>query len=128
MASEVQIEPQQLKKTKPKAFAVRFAFGGLVTAGAGFLTTTYGPVVGGLFLAFPAILPASLTLVKKHEGEHAAGDDALGAVAGSLGLIVFGALVWGLAALWPAWLLLVVAMIVWLALSIAFWVLIRRFG
>ena len=105
---------------------MRFAFGGLVTAFAGFLGTTFGPAVGGLFLAFPAILPASLTLVKKHESEEAAGDDAAGAVAGSIGLIVFGALVWALAARLAAWGLLLLAMIAWLVVSVIVWLLGQR--
>src|SRR5690242_2714848 len=127
MAVGVQVEPQRAKQTKPKAYAVRFAFGGLITALAGFLTTKYGPVVGGLFLGFPAILPASLTLVKKHEGEEAAGDDALGAAAGSVGLAVFGLIVWATATRWPAVLVLVVAMAVWLSVSVACWWFVRRF-
>jgi uncharacterized protein (DUF983 family) len=61
--------------------------------------------------------------VKKHEGEEAAGDDAAGAVAGSIGLIVFGALVWALAAHLAAWALLLLATIVWLAVSILVWLL-----
>jgi hypothetical protein len=126
MAAGVKVEPERIKKTKPKAYIVRFAFGGLITAFAGFLATKYGPAVGGLFLGFPAILPASLTLVKKHEGEEAAGDDALGAAAGSIGMVFFAALIWGLATRWPAWLLLVVAMIVWLAISVLVWWLVRR--
>ena len=35
----------------------------------GVLAGHYGPVFGGLFLAFPAIFPASATLVEKHERE-----------------------------------------------------------
>src|SRR5918911_335950 len=106
-----------------RVYAVRFAFGGLITAFAGFLGTKYGHAVGGLFLAFPAILPASLTLVKKHEGEVAAGDDAAGAVAGSIGLIVFGALVWALATRLAAWQLLLLATIAWLVVSVIVWLL-----
>lgn len=127
MSVGVQVEPKRAKQTKPKAYAVRFVFGGLITALAGFLTTQYGPVVGGLFLGFPAILPASLTLVKKHDGEEAAGDDALGAAAGSIGMIVFGLVVWATATRWPAVLVLVVAMGLWLAVSVACWWLVRRF-
>jgi hypothetical protein len=40
--------------------------GGVVTVVAGLLAKHYGPVFGGLFLAFPAIFPASATLVDKH--------------------------------------------------------------
>ena len=122
----IRAQPSRLHKTSPRAYAVRFAFGGLVTAIAGLLGMEYGPTVGGLFLAFPAILPASLTLVKKHEGEEAAGDDARGAVAGSVGLLGFGALVWGLAACLPAWQVLLFATIAWLAVSIGAWLLLER--
>jgi hypothetical protein len=80
----------------------------------------------GLFLAFPAILPASLTLVKKHEGEEAAGDHAAGAVAGSIGLLAFSALVWALAAHLAAWGLLLLATIAWLAVSVIVWLLGQR--
>jgi len=88
----VQFDSGRVKKTKPRAYLVRFVFGGTVAAVSGLLTIKFGAAVGALFLAFPAILPASLTLVKTHDGEEAAGDDALGAVAGSLGLIAFGSL------------------------------------
>jgi hypothetical protein len=36
---------------------------GAITAAAGLIAGLYGPTIGGLFLAFPSILPASLTLV-----------------------------------------------------------------
>jgi Protein of unknown function (DUF3147) len=56
-----------LKKTKWYEYAVRFLLGGTVTVVAGLLAKHYGPVFGGLFLAFPAIFPANATLVDKHE-------------------------------------------------------------
>ncbi len=102
-------------------------FGGLITALSGYLTTKFGVAVGGLFLGFSAILPASLTLVKKQEGEEAAGDDALGAVAGSIGLVAFGVIVWRLSDTLAAWLVLLIAAVVWLSLSIAVWLLAHRF-
>ncbi len=126
MNINVQFEPSKVKQTKPRAYLVRFIFGGLITALSGYLTTKFGVAVGGLFLGFPAILSASLTLVKKHEGEEAAGDDALGAVAGSIGLVAFGVIVWRLSDTLAAWLVLTIAAIVWLGLSIAVWLLARR--
>jgi len=56
-----------LKRTKWYEYAVRFLLGGSVTVVAGLLAKYYGPVLGGLFLAFPAIFPASATLLDKHE-------------------------------------------------------------
>jgi hypothetical protein len=122
----VQVDVSGLHRTTWRAYTMRFAFGGLITALAGFLTTRYGPVVGGLFLGFPAILPASLTLVKKHEGEQAAGDDALGAVAGSGGLVAFAAIVWALAVHLAAWQVLLCAAVAWLWLSLLLWLLLPR--
>jgi hypothetical protein len=119
----IKADPSRLRKTSWRQYAGRFAFGGLVTAFAGFLGTTFGPAVGGLLLAFPAILPASLTLVKKHEGEEAAGDDAAGAMAGGIGLLAFGALVWALAVHLAAWELLLLATIAWLGVSVIVWLL-----
>jgi hypothetical protein len=56
-----------LGKTKWYEYALRFAFGGAITVAAGLIANKWGPGVGGLFLAFPAIFPASATLVEKHE-------------------------------------------------------------
>src|ERR1700721_2059300 len=99
-----------LKKTKWYEYAVRFLLGGSVTVVAGLLAKHYGPVFGGLFLAFPAIFPASATLVEKHERQkkrkagivntarrrEAAALDAWGATRGILGLVFFALLVWKL--------------------------------
>jgi Protein of unknown function (DUF3147) len=46
---------------------VRFVLGGAVTVAAGLIARHWGPVVGGLFLAFPAIFPAGATLLEEHE-------------------------------------------------------------
>ena len=96
------------KKTKPREFAVRFAFGGACTAIAGWIAHRFGPEVGGLFLAFPAIFPASASLIESHErerkrkagmdgtarGREAASLDAAGASAGAIALGVFALIVW----------------------------------
>ena len=42
---------------------------GAITVLTGLVAKKYGPVLGGLFLAFPAIFPASVTLIEKHERE-----------------------------------------------------------
>jgi hypothetical protein len=56
-----------LKQTKPTEYVSRFVFGGLVTVLAGFVAAHFGPVIGGLFLAFPGIFPAGVSLVEKHK-------------------------------------------------------------
>jgi hypothetical protein len=124
--SNVQAQPEKVRRTGPKGYIVRFVFGGLVTAAVGIVGTAFGPVVAGLFLAFPAILPASATLLEHHEGTASAGADAIGAAAGCVGLFAFGAVVWGLATSAPAALVLLLAAIAWLAVSLSTWWIARR--
>jgi len=116
------LDTSRVKQTRWWEYVVRFVFGGLVTAAAGAIGMRWGPVVGGLFLAFPSILPASLTLVSRHSKlPLAAGADALGATLGSCGLFVFGLLLWAFAPSVPAWLLLLAASLVWLLVACGTW-------
>jgi uncharacterized membrane protein (GlpM family) len=114
-------EPSRVKRSSLKDYAIRFLFGGIITAAVGIVGAAFGPVIAGLFLAFPAILPASVTLIQKHEDRDAAAADAVGAADGSLGLIAFGAVVWGLATRSPAPVVLSVAMVAWLVASLVLW-------
>ena len=61
-----------LKETKPHEYFIRFAFGGGATVLAGFIAAHFGPGPGGLFLAFPAIFPATATLIEAHEKKRMA--------------------------------------------------------
>jgi hypothetical protein len=100
-----------LRQARWHEYLIRVALGGLATAGTGAIANLFGPETGGLFLAFPANFGASATLIEKHErerkeraglqgarrGKDAVALDAAGAAFGSLGLLAFGAAVWGLA-------------------------------
>jgi hypothetical protein len=124
-----------LKRAKWYEYVLRFVLGGLVTAGAGELAKVAGPSFAGLFLAFPAILVASATLVAKHEreekeekgqpgktrGRQAAGVDVAGAAMGSLGLIIFAVLAWQLLPGHNTWLVLGGATLAWCAVSVGVW-------
>jgi hypothetical protein len=124
-----------LKKTKWYEYAVRFLLGGSVTVVAGLLAKYYGPVFGGLFLAFPAIFPASATLVDKHErqkkqragiaqttrGRQVAGVDAAGAALGSLGLATFAYTIWKLLPVWNVAGVFTVAVGAWLCVAVTLW-------
>ena len=104
----VQLNPSALRETHWYEYLIRFALGGAVTVVAGLIAARFGPVVGGLFLAFPAIFPASATLIEKHvrrhkekaglsgvrRGREAAALDAAGAALGSLGLAAFALVIW----------------------------------
>ena len=97
-----------LKETTPTEYVSRFIFGGVVTVLAGFVADHYGPVLGGLFLAFPGIFPAGVTLVENHKTQREkaegklgtwsargqAGVEATGASVGTLGLMGFAVVLW----------------------------------
>lgn len=119
----ISIDPAKARDISWKAYLVRFAFGGLVTLGAGLIGKAYGPAVGGLFLAFPSIAIASLTLIERDEGKNAVGADAAGTCLGSLGLLGFGAIVWTLARQLAAWQVLCLALAVWFVLASGLWML-----
>jgi|SRR5580704_4248474 hypothetical protein len=124
-----------LRKTRWYEYAIRFLFGGAITAATGIVAKHFGPVVGGLFLAFPAIFPASVTLVAKHEKEKkqkvgmdgtvrarkAAALDARGAAMGTFGLGLFAILVWKLLPGWNSIAVLSTAVLAWLIVSVLIW-------
>jgi len=131
----VKVKFAALKQTKRHEYVVRFVFGGLVTVATGIIAKKFGPGIGGLFLAFPAIFPASATLVENREtekkqrvgmegtirGRNAASLEARGAAMGSVGLIVFAIIVWQFLPGHLAWLVLAVATLAWLIVSVALW-------
>jgi hypothetical protein len=139
---KIGLDLSALGKTKWYEYALRLAFGGSITVAAGLLAKQWGPGVGGLFLVFPAIFPASATLVEKYEkqkkqqdglhgtmrGREAAGLDAAGAAIGSIGLIAFAVTVWRFMSLLSTWLVLICATLAWLITSVVFWYLWRTRG
>jgi hypothetical protein len=136
----IRIDSASLGKTRWYEFAVRFLFGGLITAVTGIIARKFGPAVGGLFLAFPAIFPASATLIEKHEkqkkervglhgslrGRKAAGIDAAGAAMGSVGLLAFALFNKIFLVGHNPWLLLSASSGVWLAVSLLLWLIRKR--
>jgi hypothetical protein len=131
----VKIDTSVLGKTKWHEYAVRFFFGGLITALAGIVAKEFGPGIGGLFLAFPAIFPASATLIEKHEkqkkeqhglrgtvrGAQAASIDAAGSAIGSLGLVVFAFVVWRFVGGYSHWIVILAATLSWLTVTVLLW-------
>ena len=136
----IKIDPSGLEQTKWHEYLLRFAAGGVITVIAGVIARQWGPVVGGLFLAFPAIFPASATLIEKHErqrkqekglrgedrGTDAAALDALGAAMGSIGLVAFAGICWWLIPRYPAPLALGGATVAWLLVSFSAWTIRQR--
>ena len=62
-----------LKRTRWYELVLRFFFGALVTVIIDIIAKNFGATIGGLFLAFPAIFPATATLIEKHEKEKTTG-------------------------------------------------------
>jgi hypothetical protein len=137
----IQVDLRALEKTKWSEYALRFLVGGAITVIAGVLAQRYGPEFGGLFLAFPAIFPASATLIEKHEserrngvgiqnptrGRQAAALEARGVTIASVGLIGFALVVWKLLPIWNGAFTLFAALLVWLMLSVLIWRLSKTF-
>jgi hypothetical protein len=118
-------EPAGAWKAKPWELALRFTFGGAVTAATGLVAHYFGPGIGGLCLAFPAILPASLTLVQEHESRREAVEDARGACLGSIGLAAFALLVAATASMLAAPVVLTVATMLWVAACLSAWAVVH---
>lgn len=140
VAMQIRIDSSALGQIRWHDYAVRFVIGGLITSVAGIIAKEFGAGVGGLFLAFPAILPAGATLIEKHEkqkkekaglngaerGREAASIDAAGSAMGSLGLMVFALLVWQFIPRYGARTVLIGATIAWLAVSVLSWLIRKR--
>jgi hypothetical protein len=132
---QIKIHLSALKQTRWYEYAMRFVFGGLVTVATGLIANHFGPIMGGLFLAIPAIFPASATLIEKHEtqkkqragitdrrrGQKAVALDARGAAMGCGGLVAFSVAVWQLMPTWSLWECLSAAIVAWLAVSFLIW-------
>jgi len=114
-------DPSSFSKTKPREYATRFVFGGAISALAFYAAHHFGPKVGGLLLAFPALLPAALTLAKEHEARRAAAVHAYGAALGAVSLLAFAQIVRAFAA--RAALGLALALVGWFSCGALLWLL-----
>lgn len=136
----VKLNVESIRETKWSEYATRFVFGGIVTVLAGLIADRFGPVVGGLFLAFPAIFPAGASLIAKREsgkkekaganrtrrGRYAAGVDAAGAAMGCVGLTAFAAVAWRVLPRFALWETLALATALWTVLAIMVWFIRQR--
>ena len=129
------INVAKLREGTPAEYIGRFLFGGLVTVVASLIAGRYGPIIGGLFLAFPGIFAPGLSMTEKHavERKASAGADgtlfaraeasveAAGASEGALGLAAFGLTLWKGLPTHPLTLVLPLAGAAWLAVSLLCW-------
>lgn len=136
----VKVDASRVSETRWHEFAGRFLLGGLITAFVGIIGHKYGPAVGGLFLAFPAIFPASATLIDKHEKEkkeraglnghgrarQLVSVDAAGTAIGSIGLFAFALVIHETIRDYNTWLVIGGATTVWAGVSVLAWYLRKR--
>ena len=132
---KIKITTDGIKESRWYEYVVRFVFGGTVTTLAGIIAKRFGAEIGGLFLAFPAIFPATATLIEKHEkrkkveagidgtarGREAAGVDAAGAAMGSIGLGIFAVVIWQGLPKSTVGIVLTLATLAWLVTSVGVW-------
>jgi len=129
-----------IKGIKLHEWIIRFVAGGAICVIAGLIANAYGPELGGLFLAFPAIFPAGASLVEAHEKQHKArighdgtvrgrqiaALDAFGAAMGCVGLAGFAVFFWLWSPRASSFLTLVLATLIWLNLAVGCWMLRRK--
>jgi hypothetical protein len=129
-----------LRRIEWHEYVIRFALGGLITVATGLIAKAVGPVSGGLFLALPAIFPASATLMEKHErekkvragiaftlrGRLAAALDARGATMGAIAMLAFAAVCWQMLPRANFIVVLGAALVVWLMLAALLWYVRKR--
>lgn len=118
------VQPERVRSQRFQDYALRFAFGAGIALVAGLIGMLFGPKVGGLFLGFPAILPASLTLIQKKEGRDQASIDSVGAVLGALAMVGFALFVSATVMSWGPLASILVALVVWLAVAVGLYFLV----
>ena len=137
----VSMSAASLKDNRLRDYAVRFAFGGTITVIAGLVGDHYGAALAGLLMAFPAIFPASITLLADHEklkmrragkdgtmrGREAAAVDAEGTALACVGLALFAFTAWRMLPIHNLAFTLFVASAAWLVVSVTCWEIRRRF-
>ena len=117
--------PEEIGTHRVRDYIIRFCFGAAISLVAGLIGMKFGPRLGGVFLAFPAILPASLTLIAKKEGNDPAARDSIGAVLGAIAMIAFAVIVSLWAVRLGVVLALAIGLVVWLVVAVALYALVE---
>ena len=135
---KIRVDASALRETRWYGHLVRFAAGGLVTVATGLVGNAGGPVMGGLFLAFPAIFPLGLVMVERlanqaagpasrgQRARRAALAEAVGASLGAVGLTAFALVLWKTLGRAPLGVVFAAAVVVWATVALAAWFVRRR--
>lgn len=136
----IRFDSSGLRQTRWYEYASRFVFGGVITLLAGIIAHQLGPAIGGLFLAFPAIFPATASLIDKHQrekkeragiagtipGRKAAAVDAAGTAMGTAGLAIFAVIAWKFMPDSSPWVVLAIGTVAWVATAVTVWLIRKR--
>jgi 4-amino-4-deoxy-L-arabinose transferase-like glycosyltransferase len=114
----VGIDPRNARELRARDLAIRFAFGAITSAVAAAASIAFGARAGGIMLAFPAILAATVTLIEKEEAARDAREAARGAIVGSIALGAFAATGSALFAETPGAAVLAIATAAWTILAV----------
>jgi len=114
-AEPLRISSKRTSKVRPGELGLRFVLGFTISVVAGVVSAAAGPKLGGMLLAFPSILPASLTLLERREGRRAAELEARGSVLGAVALAAFAGWCWLTFEKLPPPLVLLGGLVVWSA-------------
>lgn len=117
----VHLTAKGLHESKLSEWALRFLFGCCISALAAFAGKKFGPEIGGLFLAFPSILPATLTLIVDHHSREDAAEDSRGAALGSVASVVFAGIAFLALNAFDPWVALGLATAGWMVSAVAIW-------
>jgi MFS family permease len=121
----IALQPGKLREVNWGEVGVRFAFGAAVSLVAGVAGVLVGAGAGGLWLAFPAILPAGLTLVERKENRRQAERDVRGAILGAVGMVAFAVAVYIGVPLVGGLVAVLVALVVWLVVTLGLYLGLR---
>lgn len=114
----MQLELGRVRDVRHRDLSIRFAFGAATSVASALVSLGFGARAGGLFLAFPAILAASLTLIENEEASRDACEDARGAVAGAIALAAFAAVAAALFTIIAGGVVLIAATATWTAVAV----------
>lgn len=112
------LDVKKILRAKPQAMLMRFVAGALASLASGILGLLFGEHIGGIPLAFPAVLFASLTLIEEQEDSEEAREDARGAMAGASALTIFGVVGALLLGALPGGIAIALAALAWLGVSL----------
>jgi len=127
-ASRPRLDLSRMRQIKLKDYAIRFVLGGAVSVIAALIGQWMTPRFGGVFMAFPAILLASLTLIGKEQGYEQSAEDAEGGVLGAIAFVGSAAFIAATVEALLGAISLLIALVIWLGVAVGLYLLCIKAG